>query len=252
MADRFALNGKHILVTGASSGIGKACALLFGERGARVTLVARNEERLNDVLSQLKNGGASYSYDLSDVDGIEALFKRITTEQGKLDGMMYCAGDCQRAPISACKPKMVRESMQVNYFAFLECLRCFSKAKNFNPGASIVAMSSSSSLKGDRGLTTLSAAKAAMNSAVRCACKEFASKGIRVNAIATAYINGTSMIETTLEVFGEEHCQDFITQNQPLGMGKPEYIADAAAYLLSDAAGYITGAINMVDGGYIA
>lgn len=246
------LTGKHILVTGASSGIGRASALRFSELGARVTLLARNAERLEEVRARLQNGGAAYVYDLSDVDGIEAFFKRMVAEQGKLDGMMYCAGDCQRAPLGVCKPKMVRESMQVNYFAFVECLRCFAKGKNSNPGASVVTMSSASSLKGDRGLTTLSASKAAMNMAVRCGARELAAKGIRVNAISTAFVGDSIMVAATMEVFGADQTDRFIAENQPLGMGKPEYIADAAAFLLSEASRYMTGTIMGVDGGYMA
>lgn len=252
MTDTFSLSGKHILVTGASSGIGRASALRFSELGARVTLLARNEERLEQVRGQLLHGGAAYVYDLSDVDGIEQLFKLIVAEQGKLDGLMYCAGDCQRAPLGVCKPKMVRQSMQVNYFAFVECLRCFSKAKNCNAGASVVTMTSASSLKGDKGLTTLSASKAAMNMAVRCAARELAAKDIRVNAISTAFVGGSMMVDTTVEVFGAGQTDKFIAENQPLGMGKPEYIADAAAFLLSTASRYMTGAVMNVDGGYMA
>lgn len=253
MDERYSLKDRHILVTGASSGIGRAVALRISELGARVTLLARNEERLKETLQCMKGEGhAAYSYDLADVEGIEEFIKKTVAARGKLDGMMYCAGDCLRAPLAVCKPAAVRESMQVNYFSFVEMLRCVSKAKNCNSGASFVAMSSDSSMKGDKCLLTLSAGKAAMNSAVRCAAKELAAKKIRVNAIATAYIGGTRMIGTTLESFGEEHVHRYFEENQPLGEGKPEYIADAAAFLLSDAAQFITGTIMVVDGGYLA
>ncbi|MDO5111447.1 MAG: SDR family oxidoreductase [Clostridia bacterium] len=253
MDQRYSLAGKHILVTGASSGIGRAVALRLDALGARVTLLARSEERLKETLACMQGGEhAFFCYDLSDVEGIEALIKEIVAARGKLDGMMYCAGDCLRAPLAVCKPAAVRESMQINYFAFVEMLRCVSKSKSCNSGASFVAMSSDSSMKGEKCLLTLSAGKAAMNSAVRCAAKELAPKKIRVNAIVTAFIGGTRMIGTTLENFGEEHVHSFFAENQPLGEGKPEYIADAAAFLLSDAAQFITGAIMVVDGGYLA
>lgn len=253
MGRSFDLEKKHILVTGASSGIGRAVALRLGELGARVSLLARSEERLNETLSLMQGEDhACFSFDLSDVDGIETFIKKLVSERGKFDGMMYCAGDCLRAPLTVCKPAAVRESMQINYFAFVEMLRCISKSRNCNDGASLVSMSSDSSMKGDKCLLTLSAGKAAMNSAVRCAAKELAPKRIRVNAIATAFIGGTRMIGTTLENFGEEHVQRYFEENQPLGEGKPEYIADAAAFLLSDAAQFITGTIMVVDGGYLA
>lgn len=246
------LTGKHILVTGASSGIGRATALRASQLGARVTLVARNEERLKEVLAEMEGSGAYYPYDLSDVDGIEALVKQIVAEQGKFDGMMYSAGDCLRAPINVCKPNAVRNSMQLNFFAFVECLRCFAKTKNSNNGASIVTMSSASSLKGEKGLLTLCASKAAMNSAVRCAALELAPRKIRVNAIAAAYVFGSRIVDTTLDIFGADAVEKNIAENQPLGVGKPEDIANAAAFLLSDASSYMTGAIMSVDGGYMA
>lgn len=248
----YSLEGKTIMVTGASSGIGRATALRISRLGAKVILVARNEERLQEVLNQLEGPGACYVYDLSDVDGIEAFIKKVVAEHGKMDGLMYSAGDCLRAPIPVCKPKAVRDSMQVNYFAFVEMLRCFGKSKTTNDGASLVAMTSASSLHGERGLLTLCASKAAMNSAVRCAALEFSGRRIRVNAISSAFVFGSRMVETTLDNYGMDRVEEIISQSQPLGAGKPEDVANAAAYLLSDAAGYITGSIMAVDGGYSA
>lgn len=252
MDENKGLAGRHILVTGASSGIGRATALRISELGAKVTLVARNRERLDQVLAQLKTTGAAYVYDLSDVDGIEKFVGQVTKEQGKLDGMMYCAGDCFRAPIGVCKPSLVKKSMQVNYFGFLETLRCAAKIKNCNEGASFVTMTSASSLKGERGLVTLCASKAAMNSVVRCAALELAPRKIRVNAIASAYVTGSIMVAETIDIFGAEQVEKNIADFQPLGVGHPEDVADAAAFLLGDASRYMTGSIMMVDGGYSA
>lgn len=252
MEDIYSLKGKHIIVTGASSGIGKSCVIQFDKLGAKVTLIARNMERLQMVFSELNNPGGLYAYDLSEIDGIESLIKSIVSEHGKFDGMMYCAGDCLRAPLGMCKPKTIRKSMEINYFAFVEMLRCVSKNKNCNLGASLVAMTSASSLKGERGLLGLSASKAAMNNAVRCAALELAPKKIRVNAIASAYVTGSMMVDDTVDIFGAERVQKSIDDFQPLGVGHPEDIADAAAFLMSEASRYMTGSIMMVDGGYMA
>lgn len=247
------LRDKHILVTGASSGIGRACAILFSQQGARVTVLARDPGRLGKVLGELSGEGhASYLFDLNNVDGIEAEVKEITAQQGKLDGLMYCAGDCYRYPLSVCKPSIVQKSMQVNYFAFVEMMRCVAKEKNSNDGASFVAMSSASSLRGDKGLLTLSASKAALNSAIRCAARELASREIRVNGIAASYIGGSMMVEETMRAFGQEKVEQFIKEQQPLGTGRPEDIANVASFLLSSASQFITGSILIADGGYMA
>lgn len=248
-----ALQDRHILVTGASSGIGRACAILFSTLGARVSLLARNSERLLQTYHELQGTGHTYHmFDLNNVEDIEAEINKITTQQGKLDGLMYCAGDCYRYPLSVCKPAVIQKSMQINYFAFVETLRCAAKARNSNDGASFAAMSSASSLKGDKALLTLSASKAAMNSAIRCSARELASRKIRVNGIAASYVNGSMMVEETVRIFGAEHVTQMIKEEQPLGVGTPEDIANVAAFLLSDASRFITGSILLADGGYMA
>lgn len=249
----YALENRHILITGASSGIGRACAIHFSRLGAHLTLLARNQNRLEKVLQELQGDKhRCLIYDLNDIDGIEQFVTDVVKDSGKFDGLMYCAGDCYCYPLITCKPGIVQKSMQVNFFAFTEMLRCFSKKRSSMDGASVVAMSSSSSLKGDKGLLTLSASKAAMNSVVRCASKELAGRKIRVNAIAASYIGSSIAVENTINTLGSEQVTRFIQENQPLGMGKPEDIAMAAAFLLSDASRFITGTIMSVDGGYMA
>lgn len=252
MPFEFNLENKHILVTGASSGIGKATAILASQLGARVSLVARNQERLEETMHEIHEKGSFYSYDLSDVDDIESLIGRIVKDNGKFDGLMYSAGDCYRAPLKVCKPKLVQKSMQINYFAFVEVLRCMAKSKYTNDNASLVAMSSASSFKGEKGLLTLCASKSALNSAVKCAALELAPRKIRVNAIAAAYILESRMVDTTIDVFGSERVEKNIIDNQPLGAGQPNDVAKVATFLLSDAAAYMTGVILPVDGGYLA
>lgn len=247
------LKGKHILVTGASSGIGRGCALLFSQLGAKVTLMARNQERLQQTLDSMSGEGHNIVvYDLDDVDGIEIQIKEIVQQHGKLDGLMYCAGDCYRYPLSVCKPDLMRKSMQINYFAFVEMLRCISKKRNSNDGASLIGVTSDSSLRGDKCLLTLSASKAAMNNAVRCAARELAVRKIRVNAISASYVVGSRMVQETIEAFGSAQVDKIVEEQQPLGVGQPKDIANAAAFLLSEDANFITGTIMLVDGGYMA
>lgn len=250
---KFTVEGKHILVTGASSGIGRETAKRLNEAGAQISAVARREELLESLLEELKgNNNRSYPFDLSQLDQIEGLLKEIVLKGGKIDGLMFCAGMAEHVPIKMTKPEYSQKVMCVNYFSFAETLRVLSNSKYYNKGASFVGMSSVSGMQGDKGLFAYSASKGAMNSAVKCAAVELAGKGIRVNAIATGYIGGTGIFESINGRLGEEEVKEFADSHQPLGMGKPEYIADAALFLLSDASKYITGTIMLVDGGYMA
>lgn len=247
------LKDKHILVTGASSGIGRACAIRFAEEGATVSLLARNQERLEQTRQAMcGDGHGVYSFDLCRVEEIEEQLAQIVRERGKLDGIMYCAGDCYIYPLSMCKPDILQKSMQTAYFSFVELLRCAAKKKMSNDGASFASMTSDASLKGEKILLTLSASKAAMNMAVRCAAHELASRRIRVNAIAASYIDGSIMVGKTIEAMGKAQVEKLIAEQQPLGWGHPEDIANAAAFLMSDGARFITGSIITVDGGFMA
>lgn len=247
------LKDKHILVTGASSGIGRACALRFAEEGATVSLLARNLERLEQTKQEMRGDGHGiYAFDLCRVEEIESLLTQIVQEHGKLDGIMYCAGDCYLYPLSMCRPGILQKSMQISYVAFVEMLRCASKKKMSNDGASFLAMSSDASLKGEKILLTLSASKAAMNMAVRCAAHELSARKIRVNAIAASYIDESIMVGKTIEAMGKEKVEKLISDQQPLGWGHPEDIANTATFLLSDDARFITGSIITVDGGFMA
>lgn len=249
----FTVEGKHILVTGASSGIGRETAIRLNAAGARISAVARREDLLQSLMDELSGtGNCFYSFDLSKLEQIEELIRQIVRDSGKLDGMMFCAGMAEHVPIKMSKPFYNQKVMCLNYFAFAETLRVISNKKHYNPGASFVGMSSVSGLQGDKGLFAYSASKGAMNSAVKCAAVELADKGIRVNAIATGYIGGTGIFTSINGRLGASEVETFANSNQLLGIGKPEYIADAALYLLSDASKYITGTIMLVDGGYMA
>lgn len=251
--EKYSLKGKHILVTGGSSGIGRQVALTISQLGARVSIIARNEDRLQEVLHSLEGEGhAVYSFDLAQTDLIEKLISKIVSEQGKFDGMMFCCGIGEHVPMNMSKPAYSDKVMRINYFSYAETLRCISKAKNCNPGASFIGMSSVSGMQGDKGLLAYSASKGAMISATRCAAKELAAKGLRVNCIATGYIGGTNIYQSIASRLGQDEMERFANDNQLFGIGKPEYIADAAGFLLSDAARYITGTTMLVDGGYMA
>ena len=133
MYNPFSLEGKTILVTGASSGIGRQCAIDCSKMGAKVVAVARNQERLDETTSQMEGAGhRSYSYDLGNADGISELVNTIVADNGRLDGMVYAAGIEKTLPFKLLKPSDYEEVMKVNTVGALEMARCVSNFKNFN------------------------------------------------------------------------------------------------------------------------
>lgn len=245
--------GKTILIIGASSGIGRRTAIQLSELGARIVLVARREDRLNQVLSELHGCGHSYfSVDMAQVDLLENLFKRTKEEIGPLDGMVYTAGMTATMPLKMLKPEKLQSVLTVHFVSFVEAVRQFSKKGFYNENARIVVMSSVSARCGDRGHTAYASAKAAIEAAVRCLANELVDKGICINAVE-AGMTRTEMLDDFLKNNGEDSdAYRKIVERQYLGLGNPDDIANVISFLLSPAARFITGAVIPVDGGYTA
>jgi NAD(P)-dependent dehydrogenase (short-subunit alcohol dehydrogenase family) len=243
------LTGKRILVTGASSGIGRACAVLCSQLGASVVLVARDEKRLGETLGQMPGGEHMLvSFDLGDLENYEDLFRLFTAEQ-KLNGIVHAAGICPAMPIQSVSLPTMQEVMNINYFAFMELVKWFSK-KKYSSGGSVVGVSSVSGYAGWQGGSLYSGSKGAMDSSVRSLAIELAPKKIRVNSVVPSNIR-TPMLDGIVSVGGDEAAKQILAK-QPLGLGEPEDVANAVAFLLSDAARFITGTQLVVDGGYLA
>lgn len=245
------LSGRTVLVTGASSGIGRQIAITCSELGAKVILVARNEERLREVIG-LMNGNehAYYTADLSVTDEIETIVKRIVSENGPLDGMAYAAGVSADVPLQMSKPKRVEDVFRINYYGFYELCRVITKKGNFRPGMRIVGISSTAAMKGVKSSSIYCATKAAMNSAVQTLAKELSDKDICVNAVMPGMTN-TEMYKKTIEKYGNSRMEELSTR-QYRGIIEPTGVASAVAFLLSPAAEYITGVALPVDGGLLS
>lgn len=244
------LTDKKIIVAGASSGIGKKTAILLSRLGARMILIARREDRLLEVKNSLEGDGhACYVGDLSDVGSIEELVKKIVTEQGKVDGLVYAAGVNTSMPLNAFKPEKVQEVFNINYFGFVEFVRQICRRGRFNEGMRIVGISSAASIRGDKSHLAYSGSKAAMNASVRCIAKEVADKGICINTVAPA-MTKTEMYSQYVKGYGEESgSNDDLLKRQYLGLAEADDIANAIAFLISPAARLITGMTLPVDGG---
>ena len=247
---KFDFKEKRILVTGASSGIGAAVCSLLRDAGAEVIMVARDPEKLSAAAERLQVG-SYFPMDLSDVPGVADQISAIIKNCGPLDGFVHSAGIGTVRPIKMCTYEFMKGMMDVNFFSFIEIVRCISKKKCFNEGMSIVGISSVAAVEGNQSKTGYCASKAAMNSAVRCLAKELAPKKIRVNTVMPG-ITRTAIFDQIMDNGGESDDLKGILQRQYLGICEPENVAASVAFLLSDEAKYITGSSIAVDSGRLS
>ena len=212
-------------------------------------MLDRNEEQLDIFHKSLEGEGHSfYVCDLSQIDSIEGLIGQIIQEQGPIDGFVHCAGIANVRPLKLSKYSYMVDVMNVNFFSFVEIVRCLTKRKAFNPGMSIVGVSSIGAFYGAPTKVAYTSSKAAMNAAIKCMAVELGSKGIRVNVVAPGATN------TDMRRQYESYAQDTDSYKmnairQYLGVCEPEDIANSIAFLLSDKARMITGTCLTVDGG---
>lgn len=243
------LSGKKILVTGASSGIGRATSVYISKLGAKVILTGRNKERLEQTVSMLEGEGHKYiSFDLTDLDNIENIFKEAVKDGVKLNGMVHSAGIPFVMPLRSLTPATLQECFKNDFFCFVELVRQYSKTK-YCDGGSIVAISSVTSVKPVVGEVGYSTAKAALNNAVLSTATELSKKNIRINGILAGNIL-TEMAERALEQYGSRELKDNEVKQTLIGRwGAPDEVAAACAYLLSDMSSFTTSHLLDVSGG---
>lgn len=243
------LTNRRILVTGASSGIGRACAIAASQLGASVILTGRRADALDETLHQMENQGQHLVFpcDICDSSAVTELVRF----GGKIDGLVHAAGVGPMCPIGFIDEAHVQSVMKTNYFAFLDLMKHYSKARNRSDGLSVVAVSSVSALAGWGGVVVYCGSKGALSASVRSLAMELAPKGVRVNAVCPSNIK-TPMYEAGSVEMNDESSLRALMSKQPLGLGLPEQVASAVAFLLSDAASFITGVNLPVDGGYLA
>ena len=237
------MKDKNILVMGASRGIGKAVAWQLSEAGANVILVARDREKLITLSKELPNPSWVFEYDLTNLQDIENIFL-FCREQGiKLDGMVYSAGINRDMPVRVNDVEVMHEVLTLNYMAFVEAVKYYSKKKYSKDGGSIVAMSSNSTNIIVSGMCTYTSSKSAIEAAVQVMAKEMTKRNIRVNAVLPA------CVDTEMVADAPFLNKDAVQQWQPLGLIEPQYIAHLVEFLLSEKSKYITGALIPVSAG---
>lgn len=243
----FSIEGKTILITGASSGIGKATAIECSKMGAKVIITGRNEKRLNETLESLEGEGHQQLIgDLSD----QAYIEELVTSVPNLDGAVFCAGIATVKPILFSLTEEYKTYFDVNFFSPVELLRMLVKKKKMSKGASCVFIASiGGNYIWSPGNAIYGTTKAALKSAVNYFAVELAPKRIRVNSICPGMVE-TPLIKT--DAYSQEQVEADKAE-YPLGRyGNPEDIAYAAIYLLSNASEWMTGNHIVLDGGVTA
>ena len=239
----FSLEGKTILVTGASSGIGRGIAIACSKMGATVIINGRNEQRLAETMTEMQGEeNLSLAADLSDSNSLTGMVSRLP----KLDGIVHCAGIGQRVLCQQLQEADLDTMMDVNFKAPVMLQTEILKQKKINKGASIVFIASIASDSPSIGNAVYSASKGAIISYANCLALELAPRQIRVNCILPA------MIWTDLILKGgitEEELKEDEKKYPLKRYGKPEDIANLSIYLLSNAAAWMTGSSIKITGG---
>ncbi|GHH95662.1 SDR family NAD(P)-dependent oxidoreductase [Streptomyces capillispiralis] len=250
--DKSLLNGKVVLVTGASSGIGAAAARVFAQEGAAVLLVARRQERLAALAEELRGQGARAEYVVADVTSPEdaaMAVKSAVGTFGRLDGAFNNAGvGGDRTPLHEMDDETYDTIMDTNVRGVFNCLRAEIPAM-LEHGGAIVNNSSVGGLVAIPTAAPYIASKHAVVGLTRAAADEYAQQGIRVNAVAP----GTTRSEITADWFARNPgLEDMVNSMTPQGRtAEPEEVAAAAAWLLSDRCPFLTGTVLPVDGGFV-
>lgn len=246
-----ALKDRTVLITGASSGLGRAAAVAIAATGGRVIAAGRDQARLDETLSALAGRGhRAIAGPIDDADQAAELMGEAATAAGGLDGVFHSAGAELVLPMRLVKQKHIDQALGAALNGALGIARAAARADVMNAGGSIVFMSSAAAHRGRPGMVAYSAAKAAVEGLTRSLACELAAKPVRVNAIAAGGIE-TEMHQRLTRTLSPEAVAAYAGQH-PLGFGKPQDVAQAVMFLLSPASSWVTGTTLVVDGGYLA
>ena len=240
----FSLQGKTILVTGASSGIGQATAVACAQMGADVVITGRDAERLQATADLMGEAKGQIVADLIVQEDVDKLVAALPP----LDGAVLCAGNSTTLPLQFGTREKFDDMFDVNFFAPVELLRLMYKKKVLQKGASVVLIASIGGTHSFMpGNGVYGASKAALNSVMKYAAREYASRKVRVNSICPGMVDTPLIHRGTITE--EQLAED--AKRYPLGRyGRPDDIAHGAIYLLSDASSWLTGHDLVIDGGF--
>ena len=243
---KFSLHNHHVLITGASSGIGKSTAILFSNLGAEVIITGRNKDNLNDTFAKL-NKNKQHQMICSDLTSLDDV-RQMISEINSIDGFAHCCGKVLPIPVKFIKEEHLHDVMGVNYFSAVNIVSELLKQKKINNNSSIVFISSVSTLHAYFGGAPYISSKAALEGYSKALALELVPKKIRVNVLQPALVK-TAIFDSTIDAAIDKEEMKKLISRYPLGIGEPDDIANALAYFVSDASKWVTGSCLKMDGG---
>lgn len=246
-----ALVGKTILVTGASSGLGRAAAFGLAQVGARLIVMGRDTQRLNATLTMLREGEHhAIAGAMDDADAAAILVREAAAVHGPFDGIFHSAGVYRAQPAKTTRQKIIEEIFAAAVWGAYGVARAAAQRAVLHNGGAVIFMTSVAAERGHPGTIAYAGAKATIAGLVRSLAVELGGKRIRVNGIVSGTIETEMHLATVATL--PDHLVEEGRGNHILGFGRVDDIANMVTYLMSDAGQWITGAMLHVDGGYTA
>lgn len=240
----FEFENKKIVVTGASSGIGQATAVLLAEHGAQVILCGRNKQKLEYTKASMTNSEKHriVLFDITHFNEYANIFDEIVSDGRKIDGVAHCAGLMKIVPIKAFRTETIDDIFDHNIKSYLMLASYFMKKKYSEKGA-LVGISAINAHNPQTGMTIYASTKAAVEAATKSMAIEYAKVGKRINCVVPGPIDTPMLAGISDDSIAK------ITEHSLLGLGKSMQVANIIAFLLSDSSSYMTGRPYYVDGG---